>query len=411
MPNHAAYKRDDVEDARRGSPRSDLTAYARERGLDPVGRGLVGHVAGLNPRWEEYAFNVVRGEVAPGRFGVLRHELHEIELGDDGRPRPHGTYYGLRARTRMTWKSFLPFGELLEKEAADAPFQAQAIWLPTTSISLMLPEAALVPRLVVTSKDRAVLLQGTFVDGFTLARTDAMTDEFVAALANAWAPVLTRIGTVHATVTVKHGLLGLRVDGFREDPAELDHLRACAGELAGALAARCRSLHEPSPVPFETPLAAFDAATHPAGYRSFDGRFDDSGLQALRAAADELGMRVEDPVALHRRLPHLPIPGTALGVLAGPLPGTATFGRLTFNAQGDPRNSAYLRRGVIVQAAPGAPPTPLGGVRVDEPDCWVAVQDGVAFAWPRAQSPGRLDLAELVERGVAALRASGAAAV
>lgn len=412
MPNHAAYKRADVEDARRGRPMSDLTAYARDRGLDPIGRGLVGHVAGLNPRWEDYVFNVMRGEVGRGRFGVLQHELHEIGLGDDGKPRPHGTYYGLRASTRMTWKSFLPFGELFEREAPDEPFQAQSIWLPTTSVALMLPEAALVPALVVTSKDQSVLMQKTFVDGFTLGRTDAMTDQFVGALANAWGPTLSRIGAVHAIVTVRYGQLGLRVDGFRDDPAELDHLRACAGDLADALAARCHSLHESSPVPFETPLADFDAATHPAGYHSYAGRFDDSALQALRAFASERGMRVEDPVALHRRFPRLPIPGTSLGLLAGPLPGTSTFGRVTFNSQGDRRNASYVRRGVMVEAAPDAQSTPLGGVRVDAADCWVAVQDGVACAWPRAQNPGhRLDIAELTERSIAALRATGAAAV
>lgn len=412
MPNHAAYKRADVEDARRGRPTSDLSDYGRARGLEPIGSRLMGHTAGLNPRFEEYVFNALRGELAPGRFGVLQHELHEIGLGDDGKPRPHGSYHGLRASTRMTWKSFLPFGELFEKEAPDEPFKAQSIWLPTTAAIVMFPEGALLPRLKVVSKDHAVLFQNTFVPGFALDRTDAMTDEFVGALVNAWAPTLAQIGTVHAAIEVKHGVLGLRVDGFRHDPAELDHLVRSAGALADALAARCAPLHEQSPAPFAAPLPDFDASTHPAGYRSYDGRFDNSGLQALRAFASERGMRVEDPVALHRRFPRLPIPGTSLGLLAGPLPGTSTFGRLTFNAQGDRRNSASVRRGVMVEAAPDAPPTPLGGVKVDETDCWVAVQDGVACAWPRAQNPGhRLDVAELTERSIAALRVSGAAAV
>lgn len=411
MPNHAAYKRADVEDARRGHPLSDLSGYGQERGLEPLGRRLVGHVAGLNPLWEDYVFNVLRGELVPGRFGVIQHELHEIGLGDDGEPNEHATYYGLRARTRMTWRSFLPLGELFEKQAPNEPFAAQAFWIPTTGLKVLVPEATLLPYIAVRSKDPKVLFQSTFVDGFTLHRTEAINDELQAALAETLGPALGQLGTVYATVTIKHGALGLRVDGFRDDPAELDHLTRCLGALAEALAARCALLHEQPQAPFDEPLAAFDASTHPTGYRSFDGRFDQSGLHAMHAAAEELGLRVEDPVALHRRLPRMPIPGASLGVLAGTLPGTEAFARLTFNAQGDPRSSAYLRRGVITAAREGAEPTPPGGVMVPAADCWLAVEDGLAYAWPRAQSPARLDVPELAERAVAALRETGAAAV
>jgi hypothetical protein len=411
MPNHAAYKRADVEDARRGHPLSDLSGYGQERGLEPIGSRFVGHVAGLNPLWEDYVFNVLRGEVVPGRFGVIQHELLELSLGDDGKPYEHATYYGLRARTRMTWKSFLPFGELFEKGPPNEPFAAQAFWVPTTALSVLVPEAALLPKIVIRSKDPKVLFQGTFVDGFVLRRTDAIADELQAALAEVLGPVLQQIGTVYANLTIKNGALGLRVDGFRDDPAELDHLTRCLGALAEALAARCALLHEQPPAPFTEPLPAFDASTHPAGYRSFDGRFDQSGLQAMQAAAGELGMRVEDPVALHRRLPRMPIPGASLGVLAGTLPGSTAFARLTFNAQGDPRSSAYLRRGVITAAREGAKPTPPGGVMIGAADCWLAVEDGLAYAWPRAQSPARLDVPELAERAISAFREAGAADV
>jgi hypothetical protein len=411
MPNSAAYKRADIDDARRGRPASDLSAYAAARGLEPIGNGLVGHVAGLNPRWDAYAFNGMRGELVPGRFGVLQHELHEIALGDDADPVIPGTYHGLRARTRMTWRSFLPFGELFEKEAPDEPFAAQAVWLPTTALKVMVPEAALLPYLSISSKDRAVLLQSTFVDGFTLRNADGITPETQTALAQWIGPTLGQIGAVHAAVTLTHGALGLRVDGFRDDSDDLDRLAGIVSQLAEALARCAAQLHEPSPPEFAAPLVPFDATTHPAGYRSFDGRFDSSGLEALRTVASEFGLRLEDPVALHRRFPALPVPGRSLGVLAGTLPGTSAFGRLTWNAQGDRRSSGYLRRALIVPAAPGAAAMPPGGLMVSDSDCWVATRDGLACAWPRAQSLGRLDAAELVERGVAALRTSGVAQV
>ncbi len=101
--------------------------------------------------------------------------------------------------------------------------------------------------------------------GFTLERTDAIGDELAAALAESLGPALAQIQAVHAMVTIRYGTLGLRVDGFRSDPADLDQLVRVAGLLADALAARCTLLHEPDPLAFSEPLADFDSTTHPEG--------------------------------------------------------------------------------------------------------------------------------------------------
>lgn len=410
MHNHAAFKRADVEDARRGHPASELSGYAAARGLEPIGRGLVGHLAGLNPRWEDYAFNGMRGELVPGRFGVLQHELYELGLGDDADPSRPGTYHGMRARTRMTWRSFVPLGELFEKPAPDEPFAAQSIWLPTTSVKVLVPEIALLPPVRIESANSSVLFQRTFVPGFAIDKTDAVDEQLIGVIGQVLGPSLTALqGQAFVEVRARHGALGITVDGYRDDPAELDHLVGVLGAMAEALTASCAIWHERPPQPFSVPLRDFDPTGHPAGYQTFDGRFDRSGMAALEQVSTELGLRLEDPVALHRRFPRLPIPGTSLGVLAGTLPGTEAFGRLTWHRQGDTRAASYLRRGVIVPAAEGAAPTPPGGVKEPASDCWVAVADGLACAWPRAQVMGKLGAVELVERGVAALRATGAA--
>ena len=133
-------------------------------------------------------------------------------------------------------------------------------------------------------------------------------------------------------------------------------------QMAAAMAQLSDVTHDHPAPPFAAPLPPFDAGTHPAGFISFEGKIDRSGMVALERDAAAFGLRIEDPAALHRAFPRLPIPGTSRGILAGTLPGTGgTFGRLTWNTQRHPDSSAYLRRGAIVAARPGAPATPVGG--------------------------------------------------
>ncbi len=110
-----------------------------------MGQALVGHFGGLNPLCPDYVFNVVRGELVPGRFGTVQ---HEVELGDDGEPRQSGS-------------------------------------------------------------DAVVASVGT---------------------------ILQTLGTAFARLELANGALGLRVDGFRADPADLDRLVAATGAIADALA-------------------------------------------------------------------------------------------------------------------------------------------------------------------------------
>lgn len=148
MHNHAAYTAGDVEDARRGYPETDLTAYGQARGLEAVPQGLLGHFGGINPQWPDYAFNILRGELVPERFGSLQHELDEVELDDDGEPRQPGSYHARRTVGRAGIRGLLGLGRKEKNE----PFATDAMWLPTTAVRLLVPEAALLPRIVIGAK-------------------------------------------------------------------------------------------------------------------------------------------------------------------------------------------------------------------------------------------------------------------
>ncbi|MBI4884770.1 MAG: hypothetical protein HY826_12035, partial [Actinobacteria bacterium] len=181
---------------------------------------------------------------------------------------------------------------------------------------------------------------------------------------------------------------------------------AATAAMADALAEVARPWW--APAPFEQPLGAFDAGSHPPGYRNFHTDFDPSGLRQLEQAAAALGMSIEDPVALHRRFPRLRLPGTSMGVLAGTLAGSKRFGRMTWQTQSHPSSSSYLRPGAIVAAAPEAPPTSIGGVLVKRTDMYAVVADGLACCWTRTNSVGRLEADDLAARALGTFDEVGA---
>lgn len=205
-----------------------------------------------------------------------------------------------------------------------------------------MPEASLLPRITAISSAFAVLREWKFVPGIKLVSSDAIGDDLRAALTQAIGPTLAQLATQCAFVRLRiaNGALGLTVDGYRADPAELDALRSAANEMAEAMARLSAVTHEPSAPPFGEALPAFDRTTHPVWFRSFEGSFDRSGLDVLEREATQLGLRVEDPSALHRAYACLPTPGTSMGVLAGDLPGTRTFARLTWQTQSHPASSS-----------------------------------------------------------------------
>lgn len=385
--NHTAFAREDVDDARRGAPATSLEGWAADRGLAFVPSGLMGSFVTVLPRFEQYTFNVCRGAVVPGRYGMLAHLLEELPA-TDGEIDGGGTFYGTRLVTKRGLGSF--FG--VEKARPDEPFAANAAWAPTTGVALRVPELALLPRLSLEVESGFLNFGGgrdlgpAGVPGWRLHASDWVSDELAAAVTAAVRP-LAGLGATWARVLVDHGQFALIRNGFVADPGVLDHLAATAGAIVEALVAT-------APLPTGTPPwcqpQEHEAAT-------------------FRQGATELGMAVGDPVELHRAHRHLPFPGRAHGLLTGTLPGTSTAGHLAFAVQGG-RTTGTYRTVVIAPAAPGAA-TPLGGTVHVPTDQYVEVADGLAVSWPRVRSVGRLDAVERSAAGVATLRDLGLAAL
>jgi hypothetical protein len=408
MPrNYAAFERSDAGDAKRGEPTSDLSDYASDRGWEFRGPDLASHFSGLNPRWVDYVFNSMRGELAPGRFGTLAHELYETPVMPDGTFTDiSGDFWAKVVRIKKGLGSLIG----MPKTPPNEPFAAWSVWLPSTAVKLQVPEAVLLPPTVVRNKSRLGRGNpslGDVAPNYRMRDDGRVPDDQRQSLAAAIGPPLQGLDFPLVEVELSFGAVALRVNGFRDDPAVLDHLVGVAREIGERCAEAARRWW--APAPFEQSVGPPVPDAHPPWYPSFHRQFT-AALTALRTVASEMGLQEEDPVALHRALPILPIPGASQGVLAGTLPGTSTFGRLTWQYQAH-GPVGFMRGGVVVAAAPTAPATPPGGVLLAGPDMYVASRDGVACCWARGYTVARLDSVALVERAITAFRESGAAEI
>lgn len=377
--NHTAFAREDVDDARRGAPAASLEPWADGRGLTFVPAGLIGTFVTVLPRFEQYTFNVCRGEVSAGRYGLLAHLLEELPAMD-GKIDGGGTFYGTRLVTKRGLGSF--FG--IEKARPDEPFAANAGWAPTTGVALRVPELALLPRISLEVESGFLNFGGgrdlgpAGVPGWRLHASDWVSDELADAVtASVWP--LAGLGATWGRVLLDHGQLAVIRNGFVTDPGVLDHLVSTACTIADGLAAS-------APLP-----AGIPPWCQPQEHET----------AAFQQGAEQFGMALADPVELHRAHRHLPFPGRAHGLLTGTLPGTSTAGHLAFAVQGG-RTTGTYRTVVIAPAAPGAS-TPLGGIVHAPTDQYVEVADGLAVSWPRVRSVGRLEAVEKSAAGVATL--------
>jgi len=393
--SHTAYAPEDVEDARRGAPSVSLELWGASRGLAFPGPGLAGQLITVLPPFPEYQFNVCRGELVQGLFGQVAHELHEIEA-HEGSIRAGGAFFGTRVVTRRGLKSMIGWSD----DRPDEPFAANAAWAPTTKVVVRVPEAALMPQVVIRNAERMRIdhpdLGPHGMPGYRLADNGWISPELQAWLGLACAPLLS-VDASYVSLRLDHGLLAVARNGFMHDPATLDHLVTTAATIAENFAAGA----EPSPA-FATRLPAPDPAAWP-GFLTPQPH----EIEAFARLADANRMVQEDALAMHRTFRRLPFPGVAKGVLRGVVPGASADGRVVIAVQGG-RTSGYYRTVVLVPAAPGAT-TPVGGILHQPTDSYVEVSDGVAAAWPRTRTPNGFDSEASISRAVAAIRDRGLA--
>ena len=393
--SHTAYAPEDVEDARRGAPSVSLELWGASRGLAFPGPGLAGQLITVLPPFPEYQFNVCRGELVQGLFGQVAHELHEIEA-HEGSIRAGGAFFGTRVVTRRGLKSMIGWSD----DRPDEPFAANAAWAPTTKVVVRVPEAALMPQVVIRNAERMRIdhpdLGPHGMPGYRLADNGWISPELQAWLGLACAPLLS-VDASYVSLRLDHGLLAVARNGFMHDPATLDHLVTTAATIAENFAAGA----EPSPA-FATRLPAPDPVAWP-GFLTPQPH----EIEAFARLADANRMVQEDALAMHRTFRRLPFPGVAKGVLRGVVPGASADGRVVIAVQGG-RTSGYYRTVVLVPAAQGAT-TPVGGILHQATDSYVEVSDGVAAAWPRTRTPNGFDSEASISRAVAAIRDRGLA--
>jgi hypothetical protein len=392
--SHTAFARADVEDAKRGAPATDLAAFAARRGLEPMGSVLIGAFTGILPDWPDYTFNVSRGVLDGGRFGLVEHELYEIDLENDGDLSMDGSFFGTATRNRFS------LGRLagIEKAPKNEAFAADAAWAPSTAVVLRVPETALLPRVVIRRSQNLGLVDNPDLSddgapGFRMVGSRFVDDDLRSRLVRGVvAETLTVLTSAFVELELDRGALALRVNGFVSDDGELDCLTAAAAQVADAWTEAARPAW--SGADLGSPLPAPDPSSYPPGFPTPTEEWRD----AYGRVATELSLTPEDPAALHRAAPRLPVPGTVDAVLRGPIGGGATIGRLLWTSQGG-RTSGSVRGAVWFPARAGAA-TSVGGVLHPPTDMYAEVVDGSAWCWSRLRSSGRLDSGPLGQRAV-----------
>ena len=154
---HAAFDPADVEDARRGHPAISLQSFATANGLGYSNNEVYGGFLSTLPVWPQYIFNICRGELG-GRLTQVSHELLEMEASE-GSIRAGGTFYNVRVTTRRSAREMMNLGT---GDPENAPFVGNAVWIPTTTVHVRVPELAIEALAAVTvqcDEDGQVTLQ------------------------------------------------------------------------------------------------------------------------------------------------------------------------------------------------------------------------------------------------------------
>jgi hypothetical protein len=394
---HAAFDPGDVEDARRGHPATSLEPYAQARELRYHRAAVHSVFASTQPTWAEYTFNLCVGALRGGRLGLISHELLELEA-HEGSVREGGALYDVRVVTTRSASSFVG----VEKAPPNEPFAANAAWVPTTSVHVRAPETAALPRVVL----KRAVLQGLLVDpvldpyglpGYMMPGGRSFEQSFIRTVAERLGPFLGQRHDPWIRLVVTHGSVALTVNGYRSDPADLDHLAATAEGIADALAGLQPVV---APVPFAASGPQAGSAPWPDGMMRPHPVF----VAQYAAEARRLGLHNEDVTHLLAIAPRRALPGLPSGVLAGAFPGTAAPCRLVWTEQGG-RTSGTVRGGGIFLAAPGAT-TAVGGVSDEHAGVTTEVADGLAYCWMRTRSSGSLEADQLITALAATLRAN-----
>ena len=367
----AAWDLRDVADARRRRPSLDLTAWAAARGFDSHGSANAGGWSGVLPGEPELQANVVRGTTPGGWDCCLWHWRQPVPVVDA----PRGPTLIGGPQHDLTLRSPL--------DGLPRTGGRRYVGVPVTAAAVAVPEAALLAPFTLGAPDPG-------------AGGDQPVPRLRARLEAGPLGAVLRAGSRFALLELSWGggVLIVRRNGYA-DEAGMDELLPVLDDCARALAAVCAPLH--SPAPFGAPLPA---ATRPEPASPL--------LAEVHRLGRRLGMVTEDPRAYHRAFPTGPVPGTALAVLRGALPGRAATARIAVHA--DPAGPGAGGRTALLLAAGAAAATEPGGVRVagSPVPMRYAVRGGVLGVWVLRRPPPDLGpVDELLAASVALERRLG----
>jgi len=324
---------------------ANLSRYAAERGLEALGSSTPGGYLAAMPAEEALRFNVMRGVLPGGAYGVLFHH-------------------------RVAWH--------------------REVGVPCTQAAALVPEAAL--------QDFSIALAGRHV------APDPVPDHRVVERLLA-GPLLRALQAsaderLDFELAVRRGAVFVRTNGYLSDPDELDWLATVLSIAASELREACLAVAEPRP---------FDQPLPPARWSRTGGLGPpDPWRSSARELAAAYGMTLEDEREYHRAFPSLPVPGSAFAVMRGPIPGTSLTGRIAFHGErllgrGDAGHNAVLLP--VCQELTATPPRV---VFVPDHGLGCAARDGVLAVFYRRVPTRRAPLGDvpaLVERAVGLARA------
>ncbi|HYH60028.1 MAG TPA: hypothetical protein VD790_12530 [Thermoleophilaceae bacterium] len=388
---YAAFEPADVDDAKRGRPDFDLRAYAEERSLEFLDRAdppLAGWKQAL-PRFPEYAFNMVRGELPGGAYGLMWHEAWEIAASGEGETKHFevpGEYYSVHYKGvgSATWLNLIPFiGWMFSKDRShvlEEPFGLNRIWVPTTVVTLRVSEPiGVAPHFAFLQRAHTGRGVGKELSGFGLPDTRLVADSELPD--DLLAPFMAdphrfvHLGWVGGYFAIRFqcGTMMLRRNGFLREPEMLDKLAGDASAVARQFAEACLPRAEPRPfqesLPERTIVETIDLTAPPDPFAIPPGEW----VKGFKEYAQRHGLVHEEPRAFHRAFPRLPSPGQAVAVMRGPRH------RVVYYAE-HPLAEKQNVRGAIVFRTSHAD-TPPEGVRDADSGFVLEVRDGVAVIW------------------------------
>ncbi|MGZ4200615.1 MAG: hypothetical protein ACXVRH_00995 [Thermoleophilaceae bacterium] len=386
-----------IENAERGRPDFDLSAWAACRGLDfRGGMPQSGHLSITCPWSKDVLFNVVRGHWPGGTYGVLCHETRMLTGYS------HGIFHGgAISEPGMDWKGLLnPLELFVPLIGSD---DEEYFRTPYTTAGSRVPHLATITGVHVARRAERHVghnavwttrpLDDLGLDGHWVAAIRRNSDQATAErlLAGPVRELLREQQGLGFELRIEYGqAIVARQDYLRRDE-DLDALVAAAERLATEAREICVPRYGARQLDCELDPPDWLAAVREQPGKQATSWPIGALVNRVVAIADERGLAVEDPLGFHAAFPGLNVPGQAFGVLRGTLPGTSLSGRLVSLAERrmwlpdglrehltDPGGQVGADAVVLAVDPATASTAPEGEL---EGDVRVAVAGGVLTAW------------------------------